>query len=94
MSITTILSCTASTSASKEARKAFFDNIEDGKINAAEFDGLCKDVASLPRRFGLAPSCDAEYHTVERRTASRIAMFDMLDLRQDAPWVGLALSSL
>jgi hypothetical protein len=29
---------------------------KDGKINATEFDGLCKDVAYLPRRFGLAPS--------------------------------------
>jgi len=27
------------------------DADEDGKINATEFDGLCEDVASLPRRF-------------------------------------------
>merc|ERR1711976_1059718 len=59
--------------------------------NAAEFDGLCEDVASLPRRFGLAPSWEKEYGTVERRTASRKAMFDMLDLRQGPPrgWIGL-----
>jgi hypothetical protein len=64
---------------------------KDGKINAAEFDGLCEDVASLPRRFGLAPSWEKEYGTVERRTASRKAMFDMLDLRQGPPrgWIGL-----
>merc|ERR1712224_1160869 len=55
------------------------------------FDGLCEDVASLPRRFGLAPSWEKEYGTVERRTASRKAMFDMLDLRQGPPrgWIGL-----
>merc|ERR1712232_1351702 len=64
---------------------------KDGKINAAEFDGLCEDVASLPRRFGLAPSWEKEHGTVERRTASRKAMFDMLDLRQGPPrgWIGL-----
>jgi len=27
---------------------------KDGKINAAVFDGLCEDVASLLCRFGLA----------------------------------------
>jgi len=64
---------------------------KDGKINAAEFDGLCEDVASLPRRFGLAPSWEKEYGSIERRTASRKAMFDMLDLRQGPPrnWIGL-----
>jgi len=64
---------------------------KDGKINHQEFDRLCEDVASLPRRFGLAPSWEKEYGTVERRTASRRAMFDMLDLRQGAPrgWIGL-----
>jgi hypothetical protein len=64
---------------------------KDGKINAAEFDMLCEDVASLPRRFGLAPSWEKEYGTVERRTASRKAMFDMIDLRQGPArqWVGL-----
>ena len=63
----------------------------DGKINAAEFDSLCEDIASLPRRFGLAPSWEKEYGTIERRTASRKAMFDMLDLRQGPPrgWIGL-----
>jgi len=25
----------------------------DGKINAAEFDGFCEDVASLQNRFGF-----------------------------------------
>merc|ERR1712146_287298 len=38
-----------------------------------------------------APSWEKEYGTVERRTASRKAMFDMLDLRQGPPrgWIGL-----
>merc|ERR1712137_1335039 len=64
---------------------------KDGKINAAEFDSLCEDVASLPRRFGLAPSWEKEYGNVERRTASRKAMFDMIDLRQGPArnWIGL-----
>lgn len=64
---------------------------KDGKINAQEFDVLCEDVASLPRRFGLAPSWEKEYGNVERRTASRKAMFDMLDIRQGPArgWLGL-----
>ena len=64
---------------------------KDGKINALEFDGLCEDVASLPRRFGLAPSWEKEYGTIERRTAARKAMFTMLDLRQGPArgWIGL-----
>ena len=33
---------------------------KDGKINAAEFDGLFEDVASLPRRFCFAPSLEKE----------------------------------
>ena len=28
---------------------------KDGKINAAEFDGLCEDIAALPHRFGFGP---------------------------------------
>jgi len=39
----------------------------------------------------LAPSLEKEYGTNERRTASRKAMVDMLDLRQGPPrgWTGL-----
>ena len=64
---------------------------KDGKINAAESDGLCEDIAALPRRFGLAPSWEKEYGTIDRRTASRKAMHDMLDLRQGPlrGWIGL-----
>ena len=47
---------------------------KDGKINAAEFDGLCEDIADLPRRFGLAPSLEKEYGTTERRAASHKAV--------------------
>merc|ERR1712048_1527862 len=67
------------------------DVAKDGKINAAQFDTLCEDVASLPRRFGLAPSWEKEDGNVERRTASRKAMFDMIDLRQGPArnWIGL-----
>ena len=35
---------------------------KDGKINAQEFDFLCERVASMPRRFGLAPSWQAKYN--------------------------------
>ena len=31
---------------------------KDGYINAAEFHGLCEDIAALPRRFVLAPGWD------------------------------------
>ena len=64
---------------------------KDGKINAAEFDSLREDIASLPRRFSLAPSWEKEYGTTARRTTSRKAMFDMLDLRLGPPrgWIGL-----
>ena len=38
---------------------------KDGKINEAEFDGLCEEVASLPRRFGLA-ACVSGYTAVDK----------------------------
>ena len=37
---------------------------KDGKIIAAEFDSLCEDIASLPRRAGLAPGWEMEYGTI------------------------------
>lgn len=53
---------------------------KDGFINASEFDLLLEKVASLPRRFGLAPSAQAEYggDAVARKNA-RKAMFDAID---------------
>ena len=81
--------CTEATSKKDSAARRELDGMlamrfgdtdvdKDGKINAAEFDGLCEDIAALPRRFGLAPSWEKEYGTIERCTASRKAMFDMM----------------
>lgn len=53
---------------------------KDGFINATEFDLLLESVASLPRRFGLAPSAQAEYGgDAMARTNARKAMFDAID---------------
>jgi hypothetical protein len=53
---------------------------KDGWINAEEFDLLLEKVASLPRRFGLAPSAQTEYGgSKEKRKAARKAMFDAID---------------
>jgi hypothetical protein len=66
---------------------------KDGKINAQEFDFLCEKVASMPRRFGLAPSWQAEYGgSVDKRTAARKAMFDAIDAKAGTSrgWIGCA----
>merc|ERR1711953_1389525 len=48
------------------------DKSKTGKLTVAEFDELCENVASLPRRFGLAPSWEQEYGgSMEKRLASR-----------------------
>jgi len=47
---------------SKEVIEAM-DKDKDGKINAVEFDGLCEDVAFLPRRHGLAPGWERSIHS-------------------------------
>lgn len=53
---------------------------KDGFINDKEFDRLLEKVASLPRRYGLAPSWQDEYGgDVAKRTASRKAMFDVIE---------------
>lgn len=56
------------------------DADKDGFITAPEFDHLLEKVASLPRRFGLAPTWEVEYGgSIEKRTAARKAMFDKID---------------
>jgi len=52
---------------------------KDGWINEEEFNKLLEKVAALPRRFGLAPSWQVEYGTVEKRDAARKAMFAAID---------------
>jgi hypothetical protein len=66
---------------------------KDGKIGPEEFDFLCEKVAALPRRFGLAPSWQAEYGgSVEKRTKARRSMFDAIDAKSGATrgWIGCA----
>jgi len=68
------------------------DESKTGKINAAQFDELCENVARLPRRFGLAPSWIDEYGTIEKRTAGRKVMFDQIDSMHGSArgWIGAA----
>lgn len=56
------------------------DADKDGFITPDEFDELMEKVASLPRRFGMAPSWILEFGgDLNKRTASRRAMFDGVD---------------
>jgi hypothetical protein len=69
------------------------DADKDGKISAAEFDVLCENVATLPRRFGLAPTWQIEYGgDVAKRTAARKKMFDAIDGMHGPTrgWIGCA----
>lgn len=62
------------------------DADKDGFINDQEFDLLCEKVASLPRRFGFAPSWVEEYNgdaTLRKKT--RKHMFNALDGRNGPP---------
>lgn len=59
------------------------DGNKDGFITAAEFDHLCENVASLPRRFGLAPTWEKEYGgDLAKRVAARKALFDAIDSKK------------
>jgi len=59
------------------------DGNKDGFITAAEFDHLCENVASLPRRFGLAPTWEKEYNgDLSKRVAARAAMFQAIDSKK------------
>lgn len=56
------------------------DSDKDGWIDLDEFDLLLEKVASLPRRFGLAPNWKVEYGgDLAKRRAARKAMFDSID---------------
>lgn len=66
---------------------------KDGKIDAREFDILCDKVASMPRRFGLAPSWQTQYDDCdETRTKARRVMFDAMDSKAGPArgWIGCA----
>jgi len=53
---------------------------KDGWINDKQFDRLLENVASLPRRYGLAPSWQQEYGgDVAKRTEARKRMFDKIE---------------
>jgi len=69
------------------------DASKSGQINAEQFDMLCEHVAVLPRRFGLAPTAEAEYGgSMEKRMAARKAMFDQIDTMHGPArgWIGPA----
>jgi len=51
------------------------DADRDGLVNAVEFDFLVEKAAALPRRFGLAPSWQAQYGNIASRQAGREKLF-------------------
>jgi Ca2+-binding EF-hand superfamily protein len=55
------------------------DGDRDGMVGADEFDFLVEKAASLPRRFGLAPSWVEFYGNIETRMQARKQMFDQMD---------------
>jgi len=58
------------------------DSDRDGLVSADEFDFLIERAASLPRRFGLAPSWVECYGDVNGRAAARKEMFRQMDKDQ------------
>jgi len=76
-------------SSSKEGRELYgflalsfgdADADKDGWINKEEFDGLLEKVASLPRRYGMAPSWQAQFgNDVNERIEARNRIFDSID---------------
>jgi len=58
------------------------DSDRDGLVSADEFDFLIERAASLPRRFGLAPSWVECYGDVAGRAAARKEMFRQMDKDQ------------
>jgi len=58
------------------------DGDRDGLIGAEEFDFLIEKAATMPRRFGLAPSWAECYGDVAQRTQARSAMFSQMDKLQ------------
>merc|ERR1712151_390646 len=55
------------------------DSDRDGFVRAGEFDFLVEQAATLPRRFGLAPTWPEAYGDVQKRQAARVEMFNMMD---------------
>ena len=58
---------------------------KDDEINVGELDDSCKDIASLTRCSGLAPSGEEECDVMARRTASHKALSVMLVFRHGPP---------
>lgn len=58
------------------------DSDRDGLVSSEEFDFLIERAASLPRRFGLAPSWVECYGDVAGRQAARQEMFRQMDKDQ------------
>ena len=75
------------------------DGDRDGKVGVDEFDFLIEKAASLPRRFGLAPTWQEEYGDVARRAAARKQMFASMDTTRSGmigleDWVRYAMDHI
>lgn len=56
------------------------DSDFDGKVRRDDFDAMVEVAASLPRRFGFAPSVTELYKTPEDRIKARTDLFDKIDV--------------
>merc|ERR1719410_2971789 len=56
------------------------DNDYDGKVDAEEFDMMVELAAKDVRRLGLAPTHKQSFATVQERQASRLKMFQAMDV--------------
>jgi len=75
------------------------DGDRDGEVGADEFDFLVEKAATLPRRFGLAPSSAEYYPSVQARIASRKQMFAQMDTDHSGKigleeWVKFAITHI
>lgn len=58
------------------------DGDRDGLVGVDEFDFLIEKAATLPRRFGMAPSWAECYGDVAHRQQARMQMFTQMDKHQ------------
>jgi len=52
----------------------------DGLISSADFDSMVDAAASMPRRFGFAPTVAELFQSPEQKLQSRMALFAQLDV--------------
>jgi len=51
----------------------------DGLISIADFDAMVDAAASMPRRFGFAPTVSELFQSTEEKMQSRVALFTQID---------------